>query len=77
MLEAKVNGRLVRAGANSPDKALCPACGGAVSKRKRSNLDGGTTYFYRHDRGVGNNCPLRYSPTGSRIVPAAARRSPA
>jgi len=62
MLEAKVGGQLMRAGPDSLEKALCPACGGTVSKRKRRKMDGSVTYFYRHDVGVGDGCPLRYTP---------------
>ncbi len=65
MLEAKVGGQLVQAGPDSPEKALCPACGGAVSKRKRCRMDGSVTYFYRHARGVGEGCPLRYDARAS------------
>lgn len=35
MLEAKVEGQLVKAGPDSPETALCPACGGVVEKRRR------------------------------------------
>ena len=61
MLEASVDGQLVQASPDSPEKAQCPACGGAVSKRKRRRMDGTITFFYRHDAGEGNNCPLRYT----------------
>jgi hypothetical protein len=64
MREAKVEGRLVQAGPDSPGTALCPACGGVVRKRKRRRMDGGTTYFYRHDSGEGEGCPLRSAPPG-------------
>jgi hypothetical protein len=63
MFEARVNGHPVRAGADSPEVAQCPACGGEVRKRKRKVGRGGYTYFYRHRRGVGDDCPLRYRPT--------------
>ena len=56
MREAMVNGRLVLAGPDSPEEALCQACGGAVKKRKRRRMDGHATYFYRHERGVGDGC---------------------
>ena len=62
MREAMVNGRLVVAGPVSPEKALCPACGGAVKKRKRRRMDGQATYFYRHQREVGEECPRRFNP---------------
>jgi hypothetical protein len=64
MLEAKVDGQLVQAGPDSPERARCPACGSTVTKRKRSIMGGGTTYFYRHVRGEGKDCPLRYSGLG-------------
>ncbi len=63
MLEAKVDGQLVRAGPHSPEKGRCPSCGGTVSKRKRRVMGGSVTYFYRHDAGEGHGCPLRYNPT--------------
>ena len=65
MIEAKVDGQLVQAGPDSPGEALCPACGGTVSKRKRRRMDGSVTYFYWHARGVGEGCPLRYDAYAS------------
>lgn len=62
MLEAKVDGQLVRAGPHSPEKGRCPSCGGTVSKRKRRRMDGRVTYFYRHNTAEGIDCPLRYTP---------------
>jgi hypothetical protein len=60
MHDAKVGRRLVLAGPDSPDVAVCPACGGQVEKRKRA--DGGqTTWFYRHRTGT-DGCPRRYRP---------------
>jgi hypothetical protein len=64
MQEAKLNGRLVQADPDSPEIAECPACGGEVHKRKRKVGRDGHTYFYRHRAGVGDDCPLRYKPTG-------------
>jgi len=60
--EAIVEGRLVPASPDAPEKAACPACGGAVKKRKRRTMGGQVTYFYRHERKVGGECPLRYHP---------------
>jgi hypothetical protein len=62
MLEAKVDGELIQAGPDSPEVAQCPACGGEVRKRRRKVGRDGHTYFYRHRRGVGDECPLRYRP---------------
>ena len=62
MREAMADGRLVLAGMDSPDAATCPSCGGAVKKRKRRKMGGQVTYFYRHETGVGNECPQRYRP---------------
>jgi hypothetical protein len=62
MQKARVNGRLVTAGPDSPEMALCPACGEKVEKRKRRRGDGQVTYFYRHMMDVGDGCPLRYRP---------------
>jgi hypothetical protein len=64
MQEAKLNGRLVQADPDSPEIAECPACGGEVCKRRRKVGRHGHTYFYRHKAGVGDDCPLRYKPTG-------------
>jgi hypothetical protein len=58
---AVANGKPVLAAPASPDVAQCPACGGEVCKRRRT--DGGrTTWFYRHRQGVGDGCPRRYRP---------------
>ena len=62
MREAMVNGRLVVAGPTSPETAICPSCDGAVKKRKRRRTDGRVTYFYRHQSGVGEECPRRFNP---------------
>lgn len=62
MRKARVNGKLVLAAPDSPDVALCPACGEGVEKRKRARQDGKVTYFWRHKVGVGDGCPLRYQP---------------
>ena len=62
MREAIVEGQLVLAGSDAPEEAVCPACGGAVRKRKRRTMEGETTYFYRHERNAGKECPLRYHP---------------
>jgi hypothetical protein len=60
--EAMAKGRLVLAGPDSPEEAVCPSCGAVVKKRKRQNMDGQVTYFYRHETGVGEECSLRYHP---------------
>lgn len=62
MRRAKVNGRLVVAGPDAPEEAVCPDCGGAVRKRTRQRMGGGVTTFYRHVRGEGKHCPRRYRP---------------
>ena len=62
MRDAMVNGQLVVAGPGSPEKAMCPSCGGAVSRRKRRKMDGEVVYFYRHKRGVMGECPRRAYP---------------
>lgn len=62
MREARLNGRAVTAGPNSPDVAECPACGEEVRKRRRRTGRRRYTYFYRHREGVGGECPLRYRP---------------
>jgi hypothetical protein len=59
MRTAMVKGRLVTAGPESPDLAVCPFCRGMIVKRKRNGQGGETTYFYRHKRGVGPECPRR------------------
>jgi hypothetical protein len=60
MKEAEVNGKLVVAGPKAPDTAVCPDCGAEVQKRKRKCMGGTVTYFYRHMRGQGKDCPRRY-----------------
>jgi uncharacterized protein with PIN domain len=52
----------VSASPDAPEEAVCPACGGAVRKRKRRTMGAQVTYFYRHERGTGKECPLRYHP---------------
>jgi hypothetical protein len=63
MKEAQANGKLVVAGLDAPDTAVCPHCGTEVQKRHVKRMDGGVTYFYRHERGEGKGCPRRYRPT--------------
>ena len=62
MRDALANGQLVLAVADSPEEAACPSCGGTVTKRRRRKMNGQTTYFYRHMRGVGDGCRRRYRP---------------
>ena len=62
MREALVDGRLVLAGVDSSEEAVCPSCGGTVKKRRRRKMSGQVTYFYRHARWVGGGCPQRYRP---------------
>ncbi len=64
MRRAMVDGQLVRASPEAPAEATCPACGGAVEKRRRRRSDGGVTWFWRHRRGEGEGCPKRYDPNG-------------
>jgi len=63
MKQARVDGELVTAGPDSPDVGVCPDCGGEVQRRRRTCMDGTVTYFYRHRRGHGKECPRRYRPT--------------
>jgi hypothetical protein len=63
MKEAAANGKLVVAGPDAPDAAVCPDCGTEVRKRQVTRMDGSVTYFYRHKRGEGKGCPRRYRPT--------------
>jgi len=60
MQMAMVKGKLVPAGPESPDVAVCPSCKGMVVKHSRKRRDGQTTYFYHHKRSVGIGCPRRY-----------------
>jgi hypothetical protein len=62
MREAKVEDKIAVAGPDTLDVAECPVCGGEVHKRKRRRMDGGSSYYYRHKRGVGEDCPKRYRP---------------
>ena len=59
MREAKVEDEVVVAGPDTPDVAECPACGGEIHKRKRRRMDGSVSFYYRHKRGVGKDCPKR------------------
>jgi hypothetical protein len=63
MQDARVNGRVVIAAPEAPDVATCPECGAEVRKRQRRRMDKSVTYFYRHRRGQGKDCPRRYRPT--------------
>jgi hypothetical protein len=63
MLEAKANGVSVKAGLGSPEVAKFPACEGEVRKRKWRVGRDEQVFFYRHRKGVGSDCPLRYRPT--------------
>ena len=58
--EARVNGKTVTAGPDSPKVGKCPACGSEVRKRKRRTMDKSVTWFYRHADGTGKECPKRY-----------------
>ncbi|MCP4540930.1 MAG: hypothetical protein GY832_27660 [Chloroflexi bacterium] len=61
-----MNGSLVQAGPDSPEKAQCPTCGAAVVKRRRRRMDGNVSWFYRHVQGQGEqDCPRRYSPVSA------------
>lgn len=60
MREAEVNGKRVVATPDAPDVASCPGCGTEVQKRRVTRMDGTVTYFYRHKRGQGKDCPRRY-----------------
>jgi hypothetical protein len=62
MRNAVVNGKVVVARPDAPDVALCPDCKTEVQKRRRKCMDGRITYFYRHERGEGKDCPRRYRP---------------
>ncbi len=65
MKHATLDGKPITAGPDSPDLAQCPECGAPVAKRKRSRMDGSVTYFYRHKRGQGVDCSLRYAPVSA------------
>ena len=57
MKEAIANGKLVVAGPDAPDTAVCRDCGTEVQKRHVKRMDGGITYFYRHKRERGRTVP--------------------
>jgi hypothetical protein len=63
MREVEVNGKLVIAGPDAPDEVVCPECGTEVQRRRVTRMDGTVTYFYRHKRGQGKDCPRRCRPT--------------
>lgn len=51
----------IEAGPNTPEVAICPACGGTVDLRSRrtgKNPDD-RIWYYRHRRGEGKRCPRR------------------
>jgi uncharacterized C2H2 Zn-finger protein len=60
MREARLNGKTVTAGPDSPELGKCPACGCEVRKRKRRTMDETVTWFYRHADRKGKGCPKRY-----------------
>ena len=64
MRKAMVDGDLMAASPEAPERATCPACGGEVAKRKRRRSDGKVTWFWRHQPGEGYGCPKRYDPNG-------------
>ena len=61
MRDAKLDGKPVLTGLDSPDVAQCPACGGEVRRRRRRVGRSEVTYFYRHRIGS-DDCPRRYRP---------------
>ncbi len=63
MKKAIAHDKLIVAGPEAPEVAICPDCGAEVVKRKRTCMDGSVTYFYRHKRGEQKDCPRRYRPT--------------
>ena len=63
MQETNIKGKLVLASPDAPDTGTCPDCGAQVQKRHVTRMDGSVTYFYRHKRGQGKECPRRYRPT--------------
>jgi hypothetical protein len=63
MREAELNRKLVVAGPNAPDAGIRPDCGAEVQKRERRCVGGTVTYFFRHARGQGKDCPRQYRPT--------------
>jgi hypothetical protein len=58
--EAIVDGQPVQVSADSPEEAVCPACGGAIKKRKRCNMDRQAVYFCQRETRVGEKRPNRH-----------------
>jgi hypothetical protein len=53
----------VAAGAGMPEQAKCPQCGGLVTLRKRRQMGGEVTYFWRHvDFKQSKSCAKRAKP---------------
>jgi hypothetical protein len=73
MQQAKLGRRLISAGPDSPETAQCPACGAVVHRRKRRVHNGRPTYFYRHEPGSGEGCPLRYAPGEESVLRCESR----
>ena len=63
MRDAKINGRMVTAGPDSPEVGQCPECGHQVQKRSRRRMDKTISWFYRHTRGADRDCRRKYHPT--------------
>ena len=41
---------------DSPPQALCPHCGGVLDLRRRRNMDGSDTCFWRHRDNLNRTC---------------------
>jgi hypothetical protein len=55
------SGKLIKACASAPEKALCPQCKGIVilRVRRRTNQPGDLTYFWRHENYSNPRCRAR------------------
>ncbi|MCB9420255.1 MAG: hypothetical protein H6667_10635 [Ardenticatenaceae bacterium] len=55
------DGKLITASETAPEEAICPYCGGAVTLRSRSTMNGGKkSYYWRHLNNQNRNCSGRY-----------------
>jgi len=55
-------GEPIIAGDGMPEKAVCPFCGNRVTLRRRRQMNGDVTYFWRHVEHSSRSCRSRSKP---------------
>lgn len=60
-------GEMIEAAEQAPETAVCPHCGNPVALRRRKDMSGETTYFWRHRRGFNLTCRKRASPISRKV----------